>query len=373
MSRPAHLCGLLLAAAACAGVAPVARAAQGNSLLLNPRLSTYYDDNILQYSDGQIADFEGSFHPDRYSIESVDDVVFVPSLAATWAQDRGRARRQALRARFEGDYHGRNGTADFHSASIALSESWARDRELSLSYYWLPSFYLRQLFDEDVVPPYPGLTKYRRADFSLQIASIEWTQRLRRRLLVTLGYQFEGRNYNHDFDERDSDLHQGVLDLSLVRLRRRGSVHAGGAYRDSRARRNDGDAAPDPDVSYHGMSLWAGGRMELWRAGSWRLLGDLGYELETRTYTSTVTTDRYHYGRDDVRNAIEVGLRTAYRPHWSLRGFYRFQDNTATLGLAAPPAADAGSYRENQVGFAIDWTGAVWSQSGPAPDSESQP
>ncbi len=361
-----------------AAAAPAAHAARGQNLGLVTRFSTYYDDNLLQYSAGQIRDFELSLHPDRYAIETSDDLVFNPSLAMTWELDRGRGRRHALRLKGEGDYHARNGNTDFRSVSIGWRELWSRDRRLALSYYLLPRYYLRQLFDDDAVPAYAGLSRYRRADFSLQIASAGWTQRLTRRMLLELGYQYERRNYNHDFDERDSDLHQGELGLSLVRLPHRGTVRLGGGYRVSQARgkdNNEAEALPDPDISYHGLSLGLGGRMELARGGPWRLLGDLAYELETRGYDSDRPTDKYHFGRDDIRHAVEGGLRTACRPHWSLRGFYRFENNTSTLGATAPLSADVGSYRVNHVGFAIEWSGDVWTEATREPDSdaESQP
>ncbi len=377
MSQPASAASLLLTILVMT-TAPAAHAARGQSLSLVTRFSSYYDDNLLEYSAGQIRDFELGLNPDRYAIETRDDLVFNPLVAVTWELDRGRGRRQALRIKAEGNYHARNGNADFGSGSLRWSESWSRDRRLTLSYYVLPRYYLRQLFDDDAMPAYAGLTKYRRADMSLQIASAGWTQRLTPRILLDLGYQYERRDYNHDFDERDSDLHQGEFGVSLVRLPQRGTVRLGGGYRVSHARGTDGNEAeplPDPDISYHGLSLGLVGRMELARAGPWRLLGDLAYELETRGYDSDRPSNKYHFGRDDIGHAVEFGLRTAYRPHWSLRGFYRFRNNASTLGVTAPLSTDLGSYRVNQVGFAIEWSGDVWMQAAREPnsDEESQP
>src|SRR5262249_51785903 len=158
----------------------------------------------------------------------------------------------------------------------------------------------------------------------------------------------ERRDYHHDFDERDSHLNEGQLGVSVVRLPRRGTVRVGGGYRWSHARGQDGDepeATPDPDVSYHGLLASLTPRMELFQGQAWRLGADLSYALETRDFDSHRPTDRYHFGRDDILHAVEAGLVIAYRPHWSARGFYRFEDNTAHLGAAAPLSADAGSYR----------------------------
>ena len=376
MSAAARAFAALAAVLTLAAVAaPAVHAARGQSLSLTAGLSSFYDDNFLQYSDGQLRDFDQSLHPDRYAIRTRDDLVVNPSLSLGWELDRGHGRRHALRLKGEGDFHDRNGNADFHSLSVGWREFWSRNRRLSASYYVLPRYYLRQLFDDDFVPAFPGLSKYRRADFSLQIASAAWTQRLTRSVLVDLGYQYEHRDYNHEFDERDSRLHQGQVGLHFVRLPRRGSLSLDGGYRVSRARAEDADLAepvPDPDVSFHGLNLGVGGRMEFARSGAWRLLGDLGYALETRTYDSNRPTDKYHFGRHDLLNAVEIGLRSAYRPHWSLRAYDRLEHNTATLGAAAPLSADAGSYHANQVGLALEWTGGLWTQAGAAPEEETE-
>ena len=369
---------LATAVALAAVTAPLAHAASGQSLNLTAGLSSYYHDNILQYSDGQLRDFESGLHPDRYAIETRDDLVINPSLALTWELEPRPGRRHALWLDGQGDFHQKNGIMDFRSLRAGWRESWSRDRRLVVSGYVLPRYYLRQLFDDDVVPAYAGLTRYRRADFRLQIASADWTQRITNKALLDLGYQYEKRDYNSDFDERDSGLHQGEIGVSFVRLPHRGRLRLGGGYRVSHARAEDGDQTepvPDPDVSYHGMSAAVGGRMELARRGPWRVVGDLAYALETRSYDSDRPSDRYHFGREDILHAIELGLRTAYRPHWSLRGFYRLENNSATLGALAPLSADAGGYHANQAGLAIEWSGALWKQtaSGSASDPEAQP
>src|SRR5206468_3096239 len=137
-----------------------------------------------------------------------------------------------------------------------------------------------------------------------------------------------------------------------------------GGYRVSDARASDGDEvgglADDDDVSYHGIEAGAGGRMEFMREGAWRLGADLAYELATRVYDSNLPTDRYHFGRNDLLNAVELGIRVGNRPHWSLRGFYRLEDNRAHLGTSAPPTSDSGSYRVNQAGLSIEWNADVW-------------
>ncbi|MEO7736398.1 MAG: hypothetical protein ABIY55_35900, partial [Kofleriaceae bacterium] len=215
MSKPRRTLAALAAGLTLTLVAaPAVQAARGQSVNLTTRVSSFYDDNFLQYSGDQLQDFQLALHPDRYSIKSSDDLILNPSLAMAWDLDSGRERRHSLRLKGEGNFHRKNRTADFHSLSIGWRESWSRDRRLNLSWYVLPRYYLRQLFDDDAVPVSAGLTKYRRADLRLHIASADWSQRIARNVLLDLGYQYENRDYNHDFDERDSGLHQGEVGVS---------------------------------------------------------------------------------------------------------------------------------------------------------------
>jgi hypothetical protein len=357
----------VIATALALAVGPRVAGAQGQSLNVGAGLTTLHDDNILHYSNAQLQDFDSGLDPARFAIASTGDVVFNPLLALRWELDQGHGRRHAVRLKGEGEFHARDGNADFRSLSAGWRESFRRGRQLSIGYYILPHYYLRQLYDEDWLAV-PASVRYRRAQFDLQIASAGWSQRAGRDRSLELAYQFERRRYGVDFRERDSGTHQGTLGFGWRRLPRQGAIDLHGGYRVSYAKGSDGDDPPgvvpdDADLSYHGMMGSAGGHLDLAAGDHWRLVGDVGYEIETRTYDSDRATDKYHLGRDDLFNAVELGLRTVVRPHWSLRAFYRLENDAAHLGSAAPLSSDVGSYRSNQVGLAIGWAGDVWRQS----------
>jgi hypothetical protein len=366
MSAPRWL-GPALAAMIVAGAslrAPASLAA-GQKLGLTAGLSSAYDSNLLQYSPEQLTLFDGGTKPDRFSIQTRDDLVWNPSAALLWEIDQGHGRRHALRLRGEGNFHQENGTADYRAGSVSWRESFRGERRLALGYYLLPHYYLRQLLAEDVVPTFPGLSKYRRAQFDLGIASASWSQRVAREQQVEVAYQFERRRYVAEFRERDSDTHQGEITWGVSSLPNRGAIQLGALYRKSVAKASDGDEVAgvppdDADVSYHGLGGQLSGRLEFGRRGRGRFLGDLGYEIAARHYDSGRPADKYHFGRNDLLNAFEVGLRCQYRPHWAARGFYRYETNDAKLGSAAPASADAGSYRQHQVGLSLEWSGDVW-------------
>ena len=340
-------------------------------------LATYHDNDILQYSENQIADYESGLHPYRFDLESPDDIVYRPTLTLDWERDQGRGRRHGLHLRGSGELHSRNGSADFRSLGVAWREGFRKGRRFALGYYMVPDYYLRQLYDEDLVT-LPSSERYVRAAFDLQIGSVGWRQALSRNARLGVAYQFEQRRYVPNFRERDSGTHQAEIGLSWDGLPRRSAIDLSTALRLSRARAQDGDdttgtTPDDADLSYHGVGTTIGGRMELARGEGWRLDGDLGYTLAMRSYDSDRPADVYHYGRLDILNAVEAGMRARFVGHWSARVFYRLEDNVARLSTAAPPISDSGSYHQDQIGLALEWRGEVWRRNPAAaadPDSE---
>ena len=364
----------LVVAALALAVVPVAHAAGGQRLDVTAGLTTAYDSNLLQYSDTQLDQFENGAHPDRFSLETRDDLVWSPALALAWQLDSGGGRRHLVRLRGTGDFHRRNGTADFRAASLSWHESFGGARRLALGVYLLPHYYLRQLLAEDEVPPFPGLSRYRRAEFGLGIAAASWTERVAHDIQIELGYQFERRRYDAAFRERDSDTHQGGLAVSWTR--RHHSLEGRFQFRAEGARAEDGDETAgntdDADVGYRGPGGTVTGRADLARRGPWRLSADLALEMEARDFVSGRPRDTYHRGRADRRAAVEAGVRAQLRRRVSARGFWRYETNDARLGAPAPASADAGSYHQQVVGLALDVAAALW-RSPSSRETETEP
>lgn len=323
-----------------------------------------HDDNFLQYSDGQIATFDAGTNPDRYSITSIDDALFEPSVSLSYEQDRGRRGGRTIRLRWSGDFHGTNATADDGAGSVLWREEFAHGRSVAVGGYRLPNYYLRQLFDEDI-PAGPGVSRYRRASFALTIGSLEYRQRIASRTSGVIHYQYERRGYDRYFRERTSDTHELRVGSGWNPRGSRFDLEGSGGYRTSAADATDGDEAPgspadDPDVSYHGPVVSARTRINLSRAAAGRLDGEIGAEYERRDYTTDRVADSAHYGRIDRIADVTVGLRWNPRGAFSLRAFYRHENDHATFSSANPPATDPASYVANQFGASVEWGSTLW-------------
>ena len=331
-------------------------------LVLALGLEGVYDDNILQYSDEQIQIFESGTRPTRYSIESTDDGVFSPSASLTYEREREHHRTTRVRARLSWDVHARNSTADDHAGSLSWREDFGARRSITVAVYRLPRYYLRQLFDEDVVNP--GTTKYRRADFDLTTGSATWRERLGRRGWAIINYTYERRDYNEAFTERTSNTNAGGLGYEWNSPHNAAGFALNAGYRDSRARAEDGDSIPndDQDVSYRGAILGVGGRVTIARGSLGRLSADAAYEYRTRDYTSDVPNDPNHNGRNDHLHNIAGGFRLATPVRLILHAFYEYEDNSASYSGPILPTSDSSSYTQGRVGFDIDWSAVIWSR-----------
>ena len=339
--------------------------ASEQSLSLSAAVSSVYNNNFLEYSDNQLQTFKAGNHPLRFAVQSTDDGIFSPALGLTWELDQGGGRRHALRAHWDGDFHRTNAGADRRSYSGRWSESFAGGRRLSLGYGRMDHYYVRQLRDEDVTRLLPGNVSkdladlaWQRAEFDQDALTANWREPLGQKLNLGLAYRYEKRDYVPAFRERSSTANQGEVSVYRDGMPHHGEVEFSGGYRQSTAEPQPGDSA---DVSYRGLLGGVTGRMEFSRSGALRWGGDLGVNVATRSYDSDlpVAVDPFHAGRSDTLLGIEAGLRAAWR-RWDARGWFRIENNTADLGTGASPTSDSGSYRVNQFGLDLSWSGAIW-------------
>ena len=254
---------------------PTPAHASEQTLTLTTALSSAYNSNFLEYSDNQLDTFKAGTHPLRFAVESTDDGIFSPGVSLTWEQDQGGGRRHALRAHWDGDFHGTNSGADHRTYSGRWTESFSRGRRFALGYSRLNNFYVRQLRDEDLPAVPPLDARWQRAEFNQDAVAASWRQALTKTATLGFAYRYESRDYLPAFRERSSKANQGVASVDWDELPNHGDIEVTAGYRVSAAEATDGDAVTgdDDDVSYHGLLSAITGRMDL---ASWRVSATTG-------------------------------------------------------------------------------------------------
>ena len=209
-------------------------------------LGVEYDDNILHLRDDTVAEFEsGMFDPDRFLIDSVDDLIYSPRLDLTYSltPETRRKTRFGLTAvayrysdnsikdyerfqlRFEREFSDTRpdlrqlelSTEDLKSTRFRVRRAFLRANRsrLRLRYNFSPERYVGQLVDDDAG-----------GRASARVESEGWQalylQRLDRgeesRWSLLLGLRHDEYDYNAEFDERDSDRERFQIGLNRFAL-----------------------------------------------------------------------------------------------------------------------------------------------------------
>ncbi len=306
-----------------------------------------YDDNILNLRDDTLDEFDsGVFPENRFLIDSVDDVVAIPGVQLSYSVVPKTRRRNRLRLSVDGFRYLNNSIKDFERYRLDFEKDLTDTRDdltsmeseyeeatqkrlrtirsyrlanrsrLRFRYSYTPTRYNGQLRDKN------DFRQFKSAESSSQGWDVRWLQRLNtgdeNRFSLELRYGQGERDYNVDFEERDSDEDRltigghwyslgddaywdSALLVHLVNLDSNtsliGQVSEGGTIED--------------DVSYESeaVQVYVGRRWYREKGGSVlrkqnRLWASLYWR--TKEYTTDNLEDLSHFGRSDDRVTVDL-------------------------------------------------------------------
>ena len=277
-----------------------------------------YDDNVLHLSncdregvDSGISRLPCAGSPGHSAthaadrLETTDDNVVLAEFQTRWTSRPFPHRNTVVGATVDVYRFMRNSIKNWTEWSVTFAQELSAARKhltlLRASVDYAPSQYLRELRDdaasfEAQMPIYASAT-YAQTEYDLSLEQ----EIVNNRLHALAAAELQLRDYNHHFDERDSDKTSWSLALR-GRFSERPRTQATLSYFWGRLAA-DGDRSSTPiverDVSYdhHGIKLdgvisWGdrrGGRVEALAV------------KETRDFTTTDRFDVYRFGRVDSR------------------------------------------------------------------------
>lgn len=304
-----------------------------------------YDDNILSLSSNEKNQLKDPAlaNSDRFRISSADDVIVAPEVALNFGRAVGRGPETNIMLTLRAYEYTTNSVKNFQQYALAvrqeLHRSHVHSTALTVGGSYIPSYYLRQLVDDDE-SALAGTTIRNSADYSLQQAFIEVTQELvDRTLSVAARYTHESRDYNDHFNERDSTSGVASIEFNVypvhnnhLRLR---------PYIEREQRDADGDvpttAVVDDDTGFdsgiYGLEarwLWGpdSGHRQTFR--TW-------IEKEDRTFNTTNSADTGHFDRQDSITQYGLGYDRDLGPAWKLRFSYRHRTNDVSTVSGTTP------------------------------------
>lgn len=330
--------------------------ARSGSLEYGFRLTSVYDDNLLDYSARDLDEFLKGINPPRFNLETSDDLSFQSRFELTW---RGSSRRPVTWQLHATDSRQlRNALRTHQSYSVRVRTPLAGQGSVSLSLAYLPRYYLRTLWEDDLPVPYRKLPRYRPAEYRRYGLGASITRRLPG-LRARFSFDHHRSNYLDGFPERDSNSDSVDLSVSPRGLGAlRGSFRGG--YRRVSARGRDGDetasAPDDPDVSSHSIGI--GGSMTwVLRDEMPTLLLRQALDYHVRSFTTQDTKDLFHYRREDRGFTGNWGFILGIGGEWKLRGSYELaEQRTGSLPDASESGADAGDFTSHRVSLGLGWS-----------------
>ena len=355
----------LVLAARMTGSSSPATAAEPSWWSLRLAFDERYDDNIIQLSPRDLDRLQNptpsqqarNIAANRFSIDTPDDFVSIPRLSTglrtTWLRD--------LPTTFSLDgsfYRYRdNPIKNYESYRLSVLQPLHRGKHATtvrLYYSLTPSFYVRNMVSdiavEEGVVPLTSPVRRLEARYKKAILQIQMDQAvLPDRLWLELIAGNEERNYDHFFNERDSEMPYYAAGPIWTPLAG-GRLRLGATFRreDLHTRGSRGDPFIHDDVSSRRDVVTAEARVR-WGAKGRRKSISAEYEDERRVYVTTDVNDAFHFDRTDKRRYATLTFRADLKGGWFLAASGERDTNRshfAAPGLATDPS-DATDFDEN--------------------------
>jgi hypothetical protein len=326
-------------------------------------LQVIYDDNILRANKGTLLEFRQNAAPEKFKIETYDDMIISPKLNVALASKLVAGHEGSVRLSFTRWQYARNPIKNNDAWAIRLRQQVLARDFIEASYTYAPSAYIRELSDR---PPYTPRT-----------VPIAWVPFKSARNAFTLGYSHRftakliaradvGRTiryYNRPFLENDNWEWNGVgvatySILSFLRLNGRYAyanvkARAHDSTTETQEVSDDGDPSYERDLYELGVDFLPKGR--LWNVTTVSVTGQ--YQGYYFTADRVPWEDGLHVGRKDTVKVIELGADTSplFGPVGLSFGYRYTQRRSSLPADVGADAADEKDYNNNRF-----WVGAAY-------------
>lgn len=314
-------------------------------------LGTTYDDNILDYSARDEQLLTSGIQPDRFSVRTIDDVIYGASLQLNFNPALWKNHRTRLRVASSGDLYTRDGIKNQGEAGAGARQSLFRHAVAEVGIAYLPYYYVRNLY----LRGHPPGKLYFKARYRRWTYSGAFTYDFSSRLDGQVRYSFETRDYNPEFNERDSKNHivGGEIDYWLFAKRLRTDF----AY-DLNLTHAEGRNSPDSlvvDISNraHRFTLDLFFRPTVWRKHPFQVTQRFAYELQE--YTSQRPLDRFHFKRKDHEWWLRTGVSLALTRFLEAGVVYLYNtaSTNSTDSAASVSLGNVGNYIRRSIDISL--------------------
>ncbi|MEM9555717.1 MAG: hypothetical protein AAGC60_15795 [Acidobacteriota bacterium] len=320
------------------------------------RLSSYYDSNILRYSDRFIQRFDNGQDPGRFRVDSLDDVIqrVDVDVERSFTGLGGRPARVTLGLTHRA--YSRNSIKDWSQLELDWRQDLGRGRRVTLFATMATDFYVRHLRDSDLTGDVSGSDPFQAFEFTKSEVGVRYRHELGASWTVTPELAVASLRHSPAFREFDSDNLRTRLRFDQ-RVGRRLRLSYAVDFTDSSAQGYDepGETlatSDDTDPSYRQIDLMLAARVQLPTARAQSLFFQA--EAGEREYTTSKPQSLapFHNGRDDELFRVYGAWQIALGARWRLTVFGQFRDRSSSI----PEDQDIGldkNYEQYEAGLRL--------------------
>lgn len=288
-------------------------------------IETEYNSNVFSYSRDEKAEYEAYTNINRFKgVNSLDDFTTRISLNAGLEKKIFDIGATVFDVGMQANIYAVNEDKNYEVYDISVKQRMGKNNLIEVGYEYLPKYFVRTLYDSDLLVG----DRYRKAEFENNSVYVKYWNRPSNFLTWWIQYTYGKKDYNADFNERDTQSHE--IDLSLgykpfawIKFNPRFT------YTLNDAKGTDNDASVDPDISQNKYRL--GIYIELFPKNKLSYL--LGYNFYWVDYTTdnAVADDPYHAGRSDEVQRIECRVNYALKNNVELYVGYQYEIRDAKV------------------------------------------
>lgn len=313
---------------------------------LEAELQTIYDDNVINYSDADLDQFDDPEAPDnKFAIKSKDDFIVNPEITLIY---KTRLWNHSFHLGFKTDYYyySENDVKRHWRFETYFRRYFKKGTYFKGSVSYLPDYYYRN--------SYISGEGYREAEFDKITLEGKFVYQLFKTTLVSLTYSYSNKDFTVAFDERDIFEHEigGALVYRPIKLWKGwlgyAYTHAVGAGAD-----NDEYSR---DTSFDQNQFTVGNRLYLRGLANkgFQIAGKLTYKFVQYQTTKITSEDRYRLGREDTRLYLYAMVKHYIARGVSLEAIYKNYSKNVEI-----PADDLKELLEsssNSIYFIINYS-----------------
>lgn len=334
-----------------------------NRFDLKVSIASVYDDNILKYSDKYINRFLNNEDEGRFEINTYDDVYIKSKISTSYYFKFFKKKKTKISASFTNNTYVNNPIKTWNYYGVGIQQYFLKKANVKFSYSYIPSFYVRQFRQEDLVNMYGyEPTTFKPYIFSKDNYSLTF-QNTFKKTKIELDLDRALYYHNSYYTEYDSkNLSAGLSLAQPLSKKIKAKVSYIYTYSDVKGYDQDGETketSDDSDATYIDHNFGIELKTQLPKVLKKKNTFSVKAKYSKRYFSSEhlIQDDVFHVGRIDNTFKLYLNYNIKYSKKTNLSLFYSYftRDSYNNKGIYDEIVSEDKDYKQNQIGFKVSY------------------